>query len=147
MEVGAVVGDVEADPHPGIFSTRRGDRGGTRLETWQTPRSSWCPSTTPTPCSRCSTGRYGHDYNLRSARSCTEAEKLAQELKDGGEPVALFVSDSRLPDVEHMFEAVHRFRVVVPTARRVIAAHWDHFLVDADELGPGWRGASTTPTC
>ena len=81
--------------------------------------------------------RYGHDYTLRSARSCTEAEKLAQELKDAGEAVALFVSDSRLPDVQHMFEAVHRFRLVVPTARRIIAAHWDHFLHDADELRPG----------
>jgi thioredoxin reductase (NADPH) len=81
--------------------------------------------------------RYGHDYTLRSARSCTEAEKLAQELKDGGESVALFVSDSRLPDVPHMFEAVHRFRLVVPTARRIITAHWDYFLADAEELRPG----------
>jgi thioredoxin reductase (NADPH) len=81
--------------------------------------------------------RYGHDYSLRSARSCAEAEKVAQELKDSGEAVALFVSDSRLPDVPHMFEAVHRFRVVVPTARRVITAHWDYFLADAEELRPG----------
>jgi thioredoxin reductase (NADPH) len=80
--------------------------------------------------------RYGYDYQLRSARSCLEAEKLAQELKDGGEAVALFVSDSRLPDVP-MFEAMHRFRVVLPTARRVIAANWDYFLEDAEELRPG----------
>ena len=77
--------------------------------------------------------RYGHDYSLRSARSCSEAEKIAQEIKDAGESVALFVSDSRLPDVQQMFEAVHRFRIVVHTARRVIAAHWDYFLVDAEE--------------
>ena len=81
--------------------------------------------------------RYGHDYTVRSARSCTEAEKIAQEIKDAGEAVALFVSDSRLPDVQQMFEAVHRFRLVVPTARRVIAAHWNHFLNDAEELRPG----------
>jgi thioredoxin reductase (NADPH) len=81
--------------------------------------------------------RYGHDYSLRSARSCTEAEKIAQEIKDSGEAVALFVSDSRLPDVQHMFEAVHRFRLVLPTARRVIVAHWDYFLQDAEELRPG----------
>jgi thioredoxin reductase (NADPH) len=81
--------------------------------------------------------RYGHDYTLRSARSCGEAEKIAQEIKDSGESVALFVSDSRLPDVQQMFEAVHRFRLVVPTARRVIAAHWDYFLHDAEELRPG----------
>ena len=58
--------------------------------------------------------RYGHDYDLRSARTCTDAEKVAQEIIDGGNQVALFVSDSRLPDVQHMYEAVHRFRVAVP---------------------------------
>jgi len=79
--------------------------------------------------------RYGHDYDLRSARTCTDAEKVAQEIIDGGNQVALFVSDSRLPDVPNMFEAVHRFRVAVPTARRVIAAHWDYFIHD----GPGLR--------
>jgi thioredoxin reductase (NADPH) len=81
--------------------------------------------------------RYGYDYDLRSARTCTDAEKVAQEIIDGGHQVALFVSDSRLPDVQHMYEAVHRFRVAVPTARRVITAHWDHFLHDADDLRPG----------
>ena len=81
--------------------------------------------------------RYGYDYDLRSARTCTDAEKVAQEIIDGGNQVALFVSDSQVPDVQHMFEAVHRFRVAVPTARRVIAAHWDHFLQDADDLRPG----------
>jgi thioredoxin reductase (NADPH) len=81
--------------------------------------------------------RYGYDYDLRSARTCTDAEKIAQEVIDSGNQVALFVSDSKVPDVQHMFEAVHRFRVAVPTARRIIAAHWDHFLADADELRPG----------
>ena len=81
--------------------------------------------------------RYGYDYDLRSALTCADAEKTAQEIVDGGGQVALFVSDSRLPDVPQMFEAVHRFRLVVPTARRVIAAHWDHFLQDADALRPG----------
>jgi thioredoxin reductase (NADPH) len=47
----------------------------------------------------------------------------------------MFVTDSRLPDVDHIFEAIHRWRVVVPTARRVVAAHWDYFLAD----GPGLR--------
>jgi thioredoxin reductase (NADPH) len=87
--------------------------------------------------------RYGYDYDLRSARTCGEAEKLALEIVHGGGQVAMFVSDSRLPDVpdtdDHpgMFEAVHRFRLAVPTARRVVAPHWDYFLVDADRLRPG----------
>ena len=86
--------------------------------------------------------RYGYDYDLRSARTCADAEKLALEIVHGGGQVALFVSDSRLPDVpdteDHpgMFEAVHRFRLAVPSARRVITPHWDYFLTDADRLGP-----------
>ena len=59
----------------------------------------------------------------------------------------MFVTDSRLPDVQHMFEAMHRWREVVPTARRVVAAHWDYFLQDAAALRPAWPRASTTPTC
>lgn len=79
--------------------------------------------------------RYQRDYDLRSANSCAEAESIAREICDGGGQVALFVTDSRLPDVEQIFEAIHRWRIVVPTARRVIAAHWDYFVAD----GPGLR--------
>ena len=79
--------------------------------------------------------RYQRDYTLRAAHGCDEAESVAQEIIDGGGQVALFVTDSRLPDVEHIFEAIHRWRIVIPTARRVIAAHWDYFIAD----GPGLR--------
>lgn len=81
--------------------------------------------------------RYGHDYDLRSARTCAEAEQIARDLVERGDQVALFVSDSRLPDVDSMFEAVHRFRLAVPTARRVIAAEWGVFLEDGPALRIG----------
>jgi len=79
--------------------------------------------------------RYQRDYDLRTATTATEAEETAREIIDGGGQVALFVTDSRLPDVDLIFEAIHRWRVVIPTARRVIAAHWDYFVAD----GPGLR--------
>jgi thioredoxin reductase (NADPH) len=79
--------------------------------------------------------RYARDYVLRAAHSCDEAESAAREVIDSGGQVALFVTDSRLPDVEQIFEAIHRWRIAVPTARRVIAAHWDYFVTD----GPGLR--------
>jgi len=79
--------------------------------------------------------RYQRDYDLRTATSATEAEEAAREKIDGGGQVALFVTDSRLPDVDLIFEAIHRWRVVIPTARRVVAAHWDYFMAD----GPGLR--------
>ena len=79
--------------------------------------------------------RYERDYDLRTAGSCAEAESIAREICDRGDQVALFVTDSRLPDVDSVFEAFHRWRLVVATARRVVAAHWDYFVAD----GPGLR--------
>jgi thioredoxin reductase (NADPH) len=80
--------------------------------------------------------RYERDYDLRLTGSAAEAESLAREIGERGGMIALFVSDSRLPDV-HVFEAIHRWRQVIPTARKVITAHWDHFIQDAPPLRPG----------
>jgi thioredoxin reductase (NADPH) len=79
--------------------------------------------------------RYARDYDVHAANSCAEAELLAREICDSGGTVALFVTDSRLPDVDNILVAFGRWREVCPTARRVIAAHWDHFVAD----GPGLR--------
>ena len=81
--------------------------------------------------------RYERDYDLRLVGTATEAEATAQRICDSGGTVALFVSDSRLPDVDNMFEALHRWRQVVPTARKVITAHWDHFVEDGPPLRIG----------
>jgi thioredoxin reductase (NADPH) len=79
--------------------------------------------------------RYHRDYVLRATTDAAGAEMAAREIAGAGGQVAMFVTDSRLPDVAHVFEAFHRWRAVVPTARRVVAAHWDHFIAD----GPGLR--------
>ena len=79
--------------------------------------------------------RYARDYDLRSTTTCADAEAVAAAICESGGQVAMFVSDSRVPDVDHILEAVHRFRLAVPTSRRVIAAHRDHFMED----GPGLR--------
>jgi thioredoxin reductase (NADPH) len=81
--------------------------------------------------------RYARDYDLRVARGAGEAEAVAQEICDSGGAIALFVSDSRLPDVDHVFEAIHRWRQVIPTARKVITAHWDNFVADGPPLRVG----------
>jgi len=80
--------------------------------------------------------RYARDYEVRSASSCSEAEAVAQEVVDAGGTVALFVTESRLPD-DHVLAAFGKWRTVVPNARRVIAAHWDHFIEDAPGLRAG----------
>jgi thioredoxin reductase (NADPH) len=81
-------------------------------------------------------GRYRRDYELHAVASAAEAEELAREIRAGGGDVALFVAESVLPDA-NVLEAFGRWRAVVPTARRMVAAHWSHFLADADALRAG----------
>ncbi len=81
-------------------------------------------------------GRYRRDYEIHAVHDAGAAEAVAHEILATGGQVALFVSESRLPDA-HVLEAFHRWRNVVPTARRLIAAHYDHFLADAPGLRPG----------
>jgi thioredoxin reductase (NADPH) len=81
-------------------------------------------------------GRYRRDYDIHSAASTAEAGALAQRIVDEGGQVAMFVAESQLPDA-HVLEAFGRWRAVVPTARRLVAAHWSRFLTDAPELRSG----------
>lgn len=80
--------------------------------------------------------RYASEYTLLTASSCAEASELAAGQQADGVHVALFVTESVLPDA-HVLEAFGRWRTLVPTARRMIAAHWDRFLTDAPLLRPG----------
>jgi thioredoxin reductase (NADPH) len=81
-------------------------------------------------------GRYVRDYELRVTRSAEETSRLLADTRAAGGQVALLVTESRLPDGQvHM--AMHAWRGIVPTARRIVAAHWDHFMDDAAALRPG----------
>ena len=81
-------------------------------------------------------GRYARDYDLYTATSAREATVRTHQVLDGGGQVAMLVSESVLPDAEVLY-AFHKLRELVPTARRVIAAHWDRFLTDAPRLRAG----------
>ncbi|MCW2852387.1 MAG: response regulator [Nocardioides sp.] len=81
-------------------------------------------------------GRYARDYDLHTATSSQGALEVTRAIRDAGGQVALFVTDTELPDA-HVLEAFHAWRTVVPTARRIIAAHWEHFLARAPALRPG----------
>ncbi|MEW1952573.1 FAD-dependent oxidoreductase [Terrabacter sp. NPDC080008] len=80
--------------------------------------------------------RYVRDYELVTATSAREAKQAAKGLVAEGGQVAMFVTESRLPDAE-VLEAFHWWRASVPTARRVIAAHVSAFREDADRLRGG----------
>jgi len=78
-------------------------------------------------------GRYARDYDLYTATSAREARECTRRAIDAGGQVAMVVSESVLPDAE-VLHAFHKLRERVPTARRVIAAHWERFLTDAPAL-------------
>lgn len=80
--------------------------------------------------------RYQHEYDLRTTASAAETSELLGTARAGGHPVALLVTESRLPDSQ-IHAALHQWRTALPTARRVVAAHWDHFMDDADALRSG----------
>ncbi len=80
-------------------------------------------------------GRYARDYDVRAARSAAEGGAIVKELTHDQRQLALVVSESVLPDddVLHTFQ---KLRTYVPTARRLIAAHWTRFRADAEALRP-----------
>src|SRR6478752_10089850 len=80
--------------------------------------------------------RYQAEYDVRVARSCHEALTTTHDIVAEGGTVALFASESVLPDAE-VLHCFHKLREKVPTARRVIACHWDRFLTDAPGLRAG----------
>lgn len=81
--------------------------------------------------------RYEREYDVRLARTCKDALVATHEICVAGGTVAMYVSESVVPDAETVLHAFHKLREKVPTARRVVAAHWDRFLDDAPGLRPG----------
>jgi thioredoxin reductase (NADPH) len=80
--------------------------------------------------------RYEREYDVRLTRSLREALEATHDAVTAGGAVALFVTESVLPDAQVLM-AFHKLREKVPTARRVIAAHWEHFITDAEGLRSG----------
>src|SRR5262249_50955407 len=80
-------------------------------------------------------GRYARDYDVRAARSAAEAKAVVKSLHAEGRQLALAVSESVLPD-DDVLAMFQRMRTYIPTARRVIAAHWTRFRLDAEGLRP-----------
>src|SRR4051794_28824694 len=79
--------------------------------------------------------RYAADYDVRTTHSGAETDQLLTSLS-ADERVALLVAETELPD-GNVLHAFHGWRKLVPTARRIVAAHVDHFRERADELRHG----------
>ncbi len=81
-------------------------------------------------------GRYQRDYDLHSATTFEDGAGLVKRLEAAGDPIALMVVDSSLRDTTPM-HVFGTWRQLVPTAKRVVVAHWDRFLDDATTLRTG----------
>ena len=83
-------------------------------------------------------GRYARDYTIFGASSVEEAWAWTEEFVGQGGKVALFVIDSRVAGSElaAAAEALHRLRVLVPTARRLVTIRWESFREDSVRLRP-----------
>ncbi len=79
--------------------------------------------------------RYVEDYDVRVTGSSAETLELLSGLAHDDQ-VALMVAETEIPD-GHVMRAFHAWRSLVPRARRIIAAHADHFRDRAEELRPG----------
>jgi thioredoxin reductase (NADPH) len=80
--------------------------------------------------------RYGVDYDVHLHASSVAMTADLATLVAQERPIALLVTESVLPGTT-VYEAVATWRSIIPTARRVVAAHVDHFLGQADQLRPG----------
>ena len=81
-------------------------------------------------------GRYVRDYELRVRATPDEVTVELAAIRDGGGRVPLLVTESVLPGT-NVYAAFLEWRTIVPTAKRVIAAHWSVFLDQAPRLREG----------
>lgn len=79
--------------------------------------------------------RYAHEYDVRAVPSATEATAVMESAVAAGQPVAMVVSDSQLPD-QRLLAAMHDWRALVPTSRRVVAIPISRFAADTAALRP-----------
>lgn len=79
--------------------------------------------------------RYAQEYDVRAARSAAEATAVMAAAVAAGQPVAMVVSDSRLPD-QGLLDALHEWRMLVPTSRRIVAIPIDRFGAESAALRP-----------
>jgi thioredoxin reductase (NADPH) len=77
--------------------------------------------------------RYGREYDVRAVASAAEATDVMAAAVDAGQPVAMVVCDSQLPD-QPMLTAMHAWRTLVPTARRIVAIPIERFGSDTVTL-------------
>ncbi|MGZ6733814.1 MAG: FAD-dependent oxidoreductase [Nocardioides sp.] len=80
--------------------------------------------------------RYTGDYDVHLHSTPVAMTADLATLVAQGRQIALLVTESVLPGVP-FFETAGTWRSIIPTARRVVCAHIDHFLRQSPEFRPG----------
>ncbi|MFZ1373411.1 MAG: FAD-dependent oxidoreductase [Nostocoides sp.] len=80
-------------------------------------------------------GRYARDYEIVTAVSADEAMAATMRIVRRSGAIAMFVAESRLPDMP-VLVGISMLRSAVPTARRLVVAEWSNFLEDGPALRP-----------
>ncbi|RYP88781.1 response regulator [Nocardioides guangzhouensis] len=81
-------------------------------------------------------GRYARDYEVRLVPTAEDVTAELQSIRDTGGRVPMLVTESVLPGTT-VYAAFQSWRTIVPTAKRIIAAHWSVFLDQAPTLREG----------
>lgn len=79
--------------------------------------------------------RYEREYDVQPATSARDATAILQRARSAGQPVALIVTDSQLPD-ENVLLAMHDWRTLFATARRIVAIPISRFAEESVSLRP-----------
>ena len=79
--------------------------------------------------------RYAHEYDVRPVGSAAAATAELGTAAERGQPVALMVTDSQLPD-QSVLVALHEWRALVPTARRIVTIPMARFAEESVTLRP-----------
>ncbi|MCX6400822.1 MAG: FAD-dependent oxidoreductase [Propionibacteriales bacterium] len=79
--------------------------------------------------------RYEHDYDIRPVTTAAQASATLREAVDRGQAVAMLVTESELSD-QDVLMAMHEWRTLVPTARRVVTIPISRFATDSVTLRP-----------
>ena len=86
-------------------------------------------------------GRYSRDYDIRLARSASEATTIAEQIANTDHPLALMVADTALwaaanpaDPITALAQFLRHWRQLVRTAKALVVAPVDRYNADHDHL-------------
>ena len=100
-------------------------------------------------------GRYSGDYDIRLARSASEATTIAEQIANTDHPLALMVADTALwaatnpaDPITAVAQFLRHWRQLVRTAKALVVAPVERYTADHDHLrASASNGTLTLAAC